>query len=172
MQDYKRYRPDVYHRAETLEEVADAIGVDPATLRATVDRWNQNVRDGKDTDHGRRHLGNGVAQGPFYALSPMNVYVTLADGGLGVDDQLRVVREDRTPVPHGRPPVRVSLTLGRSADRTALRIGVGDAGPAVDTGLLRALAQPHVPVVRSTQLRRRLVAAHHRPARCPLSIPA
>ncbi|WP_345964502.1 hypothetical protein ABDE16_36900 [Streptomyces sp. BRB040] len=38
------------HRADTLEELADAIGVDPATLRATVDRWNQNVRDGKDAD--------------------------------------------------------------------------------------------------------------------------
>ncbi|NHI11792.1 fumarate reductase flavoprotein subunit [Streptomyces sp. KO7888] len=46
----KRYRPDVDHRADTLEELADAIGVDPATLRATVDRWNQNVRDGKDAD--------------------------------------------------------------------------------------------------------------------------
>ncbi|MFD4349609.1 hypothetical protein ACFWQ6_32840 [Streptomyces coelicoflavus] len=46
----KRYRPDVDHRADILEELADAIGVDPATLRATVDRWNQNVRDGKDAD--------------------------------------------------------------------------------------------------------------------------
>ncbi|NEB10350.1 ATP-binding protein [Streptomyces coelicoflavus] len=39
---------------------------------------------------------------------------------------------------HGRPPVRVSLTLDESGDRTALWIAVGDAGPAVDIGLLRA----------------------------------
>ncbi|XKK60784.1 ATP-binding protein [Streptomyces sp. ARC32] len=39
---------------------------------------------------------------------------------------------------HGRPPVRVSLTCYESADRTVLWIGVSDAGPAVDIGLLRA----------------------------------
>ncbi|NYV74871.1 FAD-dependent oxidoreductase [Streptomyces sp. UH6] len=99
VQDYKRFRPDVYHRADTLEELAGRIGVDPATLRATVDRWNRSVRNGEDEDHGRRHLGEGVTQGPFYALGPMNAYVTLADGGLGVDDELRVIREDGTPVP-------------------------------------------------------------------------
>lgn len=99
VQDYKRFRPDVYHRADTLEELAAGIGVDPATLRATADRWNQQVRDGEDEDHGRQHLGDGVTQGPFYALGPMNAYITLADGGLGVDDRLRVVREDGTHVP-------------------------------------------------------------------------
>ncbi|MEU4984234.1 ATP-binding protein [Streptomyces sp. NPDC021969] len=39
---------------------------------------------------------------------------------------------------HGRPPVRAWLIRDESADRTALWIGVSDAGPAVDIGLLRA----------------------------------
>ncbi|MFF4835332.1 FAD-dependent oxidoreductase [Streptomyces sp. NPDC001315] len=97
--DYRRYRPDVFHKAATIEELAAEIGVDGARLRATVDRWNDQVTAGADGDHGREHLGTGMRKGPFYALGPMNSYVTLADGGLAVDTALRVVREDGAPVP-------------------------------------------------------------------------
>lgn len=96
--DYKRYRPDVYHRADTLAELADSIGVDRAALKASVEDWNTAVSAGADEDFGREHLGAGISRGPFYALGPMNAYITLADGGLAVDDQLRVTRADDTPV--------------------------------------------------------------------------
>jgi fumarate reductase flavoprotein subunit len=99
VQDYKRFRPDVYHRADSLEELATRIGVDLANLRATVGRWNKQVATGADADFGRQHLGEGLTQGPFYALGPMNAYVTLADGGLAVDTTLRVVTEDAMPIP-------------------------------------------------------------------------
>ncbi|MFC9464900.1 ATP-binding protein [Streptomyces coelicoflavus] len=38
---------------------------------------------------------------------------------------------------HGRPPVRVWLTADDGDGRPALRIGVSDAGPALDVDLLR-----------------------------------
>ncbi|MEU6320717.1 FAD-dependent oxidoreductase [Streptomyces sp. NPDC047009] len=99
LQDYKRYRPDVYHRAPTIEELATSIGMDPTALRTTVDRWNIDVASGKDSQFGRQHLGEGVIEGPFYALGPMSAFITLADGGLAVDTGLRVTNADGQPIP-------------------------------------------------------------------------
>jgi fumarate reductase flavoprotein subunit len=98
VQDYKRYRPDVYHVANSIEELAAEIGVDPTTFSATVADWNDAVAAGADSRFGREHLGTGVHEGPFYALGPMNAYITLADGGLDVDTQLRVVTKDKEPI--------------------------------------------------------------------------
>ena len=72
-------------QADTIEELAEQIGVDPATLRATVDRWNGFVDKGKDEDFHRgdarlrpvarrsvrtaqsRTLGR-IDKAPFYAV--------------------------------------------------------------------------------------------------------
>ncbi|WAH97424.1 FAD-dependent oxidoreductase [Arthrobacter sp. MMS18-M83] len=97
--DYKRFRPDVYHRAETIEELAASIGVATSVLKSTVDEWNAEVANGKDSRFGRQHLGDGVSEGPFCALGPMNAYITLADGGLAVDTQLRVTQADGEAIP-------------------------------------------------------------------------
>jgi len=99
VQDYKRFRPDVYHEAATLDELATGLGIEPAALRASVSRWNEQVTGGADTEFGRERLGDGVTEGPYYALGPMNAYVTLADGGLAVDTQLRVTTEDGDVIP-------------------------------------------------------------------------
>jgi fumarate reductase flavoprotein subunit len=64
-----------------------------------VARWNEQVAAGADAEFGRERLGDGVTEGPFYALGPMNAYVTLADGGLAVDTELRVTTEDGEVVP-------------------------------------------------------------------------
>ncbi|GAA3718803.1 FAD-binding protein [Gordonia hankookensis] len=43
----------LWHSADTLEELAAKIGVDPAGLVATVERFNKFVADGVDPDFGR-----------------------------------------------------------------------------------------------------------------------
>lgn len=58
--------------------------------------------------------------------------------GLADDAALIVTELLGNAFRHGRPPVRVSLTCDEGADRTVLWIGVSDAGPAVDIGLLQA----------------------------------
>lgn len=97
--DYKRYRPDVYHRAGTIEELAASTGLDSAVLTASVEEWNAKVAAGKDGDFDRLHLGQGVSEGPFYALGPMNAFITLADGGLAVDTELRVTTAEGEAIP-------------------------------------------------------------------------
>ncbi|RRJ87026.1 FAD-dependent oxidoreductase [Gulosibacter macacae] len=98
VQDYKRFRPDVYHQADTLEELAASMGVNAAALRSTVDSWNASVQSGED-EFGRKYLGAGISQGPFFALGPMHSYITLADGGLQVDDALQVTDASGAAIP-------------------------------------------------------------------------
>ena len=99
VEDYRRYRPDVYHRADTIEELAQSTGLDPVVLRSTVDEWNADVATGTDSQFDRQRLGGGVSEGPFYALGPMNAFITLADGGLAVDTELRVTTADGEAIP-------------------------------------------------------------------------
>lgn len=99
VEDYRRFRPDVYHRAEDLDGLAASIGVPAAELRDTVRDWNAAVAGGGDTAFGRTQLGSGVEHGPFYALGPLGAFITLTDGGLMVDTQLRVTDTTGAPIP-------------------------------------------------------------------------
>ncbi|MBB3043174.1 FAD-dependent oxidoreductase [Nocardioides soli] len=45
--------PEWLERADTVEELAERIGVPPRELRATVDRWNELCARGHDDDHQR-----------------------------------------------------------------------------------------------------------------------
>lgn len=76
VQDYKRFRADVYHRADTIEELADRIGINPTVLRATLQRWNSDAAARTDSAFNREHMGTGITEPPFYALGPMHAYVT------------------------------------------------------------------------------------------------
>jgi len=99
VQDYKRYRPDTFHTADTLDELANKTGIDPAGLRSTVETFRHYASTGRDTEFGRERFGGGIGEGPYYALGPLHAYVTLADGGLAVDTQLRATDLDGATIP-------------------------------------------------------------------------
>ncbi len=95
-------------KADTIEALASQIGLDPAALRATVDRFNGWSKEGVDRDFHRgetvwerfytknRALGT-VEQGPFYA-APF-LYVSLGTkGGPRTDRYCRVLRPDRSVI--------------------------------------------------------------------------
>lgn len=88
--DYARYRPDMFHKADTVEELAAKAGIDAAGLRATAEKLRTYRAAGEDPEFGRTAFGTAFGRGPYYALGPMQSYVTLADGGLAVDTSLRV----------------------------------------------------------------------------------
>jgi 3-oxosteroid 1-dehydrogenase len=98
-------------QAETIEGLAGQIGVDPATLRATVDRWNGFVDQGHDDDFGRgdraydnflgdpfftdgpnRSMGR-IDRAPFYAVDVVPGDVGTY-GGVVTDSNARVLRGD------------------------------------------------------------------------------
>ena len=98
------------HKADTIEDLARSIKVDPATLRATVDRWNGFVRNGKDEDfhRGEREYDNcgyvgdpfsaersrgTIEKGPFFAVPVVPGDVSTY-GGVVTDASGRVVKAD------------------------------------------------------------------------------
>lgn len=84
-------------RADGLEELALACGIDPAGLAATVRAYNRAVETGED-ELGRRHMPRPIATGPFYAL-PIASYTVRGFAGLRVDTGFRVLKADGAPVP-------------------------------------------------------------------------
>lgn len=76
--------------ADTIEELAEKAGVDPAGLRRSVDEYNAAVASGVDSAFGRAHLPLPIEQAPFYAVR--NHGSTLkSPAGLVVDADLRVL---------------------------------------------------------------------------------
>ncbi|CAH0144991.1 FAD-dependent oxidoreductase [Microbacterium sp. Bi121] len=97
--DYARYRPDMFHKADTLEELAEKAGIDASGLRGTVQSFREHAARGEDPEFGRTAFGAGIGDGPYYALGPMQSYITLADGGLAVDTELRVTTPEGSVIP-------------------------------------------------------------------------
>jgi succinate dehydrogenase/fumarate reductase flavoprotein subunit len=87
--DYRRNRPDIFHQAQSIEGLAQSMGVDPNALSASVQRYNEAER-------GERPA---IAQGPFFALGPVKSYVVFTDGGLNVNAQLQVLHSNGIVIP-------------------------------------------------------------------------
>jgi succinate dehydrogenase/fumarate reductase flavoprotein subunit len=99
--------PEWIASAATIEELAAAIDVDGAALVATVERWNEQVAVGNDTDFHRgtvrfeTHMSGSfptprttlapVARGPFYAVQLFNGALGTS-GGPRIDEHGRVLR--------------------------------------------------------------------------------
>lgn len=54
-------------KADTVEELAEQMGVDPATLQATLDQYNHAVETGVDELTGRTLLVATIDEGPYFA---------------------------------------------------------------------------------------------------------
>lgn len=102
-------------QADSIEALAAACGLDPATLKATVDRFNGFVRQGKDEDFkrgervydlwlgdptvtGKAQTLGAIEQGPFYAVQVYPGDVSTF-GGVVTDAQARVLKADGSVIP-------------------------------------------------------------------------
>jgi fumarate reductase flavoprotein subunit len=95
--DFERRLEDgLMIQADTLEQLAQQIEVDPGVLAETVARYNAFVDAGKDEDFGRKHLVHHhgalrrIEQAPFYAY-PSTAAVFGTYCGLCVDPGMRVL---------------------------------------------------------------------------------
>ena len=86
------------YAADTLEELAVQVDIDPEVLVATVARFNEFVEAGFDEDFGRITMWNTVT-GPYHirVLRPSTHYT---NGGLLVDASTRVINTDGQPIPN------------------------------------------------------------------------
>ncbi|MFI5541273.1 3-oxosteroid 1-dehydrogenase [Nocardia sp. NPDC051900] len=104
----------IIQQADTLAELAAKIGVPPAALTATVERFNEFARAGRDEDFRRgdsaydRYYGDPTVrpnpclapleQGPFYAVEMVPGDLG-TKGGLVTDEHARVLDSDDQPIP-------------------------------------------------------------------------
>ena len=86
--DYRRHRRDIYAEANTIEELAAKIGVPAAVLAETI----------ADCNRARPAETAPLATPPFVALGPAKSWIVMADGGLKVDTDLRVLGRDGKPI--------------------------------------------------------------------------
>ena len=84
-------------QADTLAELADKTGLPKANLLATIDRFNGFVDQQNDADFKRKLLNDTVLHPPFYAVLTYAINL-ITFGGLKVNEQLQVVRQDGQPI--------------------------------------------------------------------------
>ena len=100
--------------ADTIEQLAQACHINPATLKATVDRFNASARGGRDEQfhRGERAYDNWlgdpvhtpsqtlgtIEKPPFFATQMVPGDVSTF-GGVMTDSSARVLKEDGSPIP-------------------------------------------------------------------------
>ncbi|MFG5859730.1 FAD-binding protein [Metapseudomonas sp. CR1201] len=138
-----------YQKADSLAELAAKIGVDPAGLLRTVERFNPMAQAGRDEDFHKgdslfdRYYGDPSVQ-PNPCLAPLvkapyyAVKVDAGDigtkGGLLTDVHARVLREDRSPI---EGLYAIGNTAASMMGRTYPGAGA-TLGPAMVFGFLAA----------------------------------
>jgi succinate dehydrogenase/fumarate reductase flavoprotein subunit len=83
--DYKRNRPDIYHEAPTIGQLAAKLHMDEEVLAASMKTGGA--------------AGQPLTTPPFVALGPVRSYVVLAEGGLMVTDSHEVVGSNGLAIP-------------------------------------------------------------------------
>lgn len=129
----------ILRKADSIEALAADCGINPAALRGTVVRYNEQVRRGVDEDFHRgeqafdewsgdplqpehKTLGT-IEQGPFYAIQMVPGDVSTF-GGLVTDPHARVLRADGS----------VIAGLYAAGTSTASVMGAVEGGPGGSTG--------------------------------------
>lgn len=77
-------------RADTLEELAEQLAMDPVILTDTIDKYNSYVDAGIDPDFGKNAFDLKVEKAPFYA-TPRKPAVHHTMGGLKIDTKTHVL---------------------------------------------------------------------------------
>lgn len=78
--DYGRLRPDVTHRATSLDGVCRMVGIDSAAVAKAVDT-------------------SDLEGGPWVLLGPVKAYFTTTEGGACVTERMEVIDDDGNVIP-------------------------------------------------------------------------
>lgn len=113
--------------AETQDDLAVAIGVDPATLKRTFDDVESCASSGQADAYGREFDTDKLLQAPYLAVKVTGA-IFHTQGGLGIDTLARVLKTDGQPFSN--------LFAGGGAARGIS--GAGADGYLAGNGLLTA----------------------------------
>ncbi|NLZ78412.1 MAG: FAD-dependent oxidoreductase [Gammaproteobacteria bacterium] len=146
----KEWLNALYYKADTLDELAQKIGVDVAGLQETVKKINHYSETGVDEDFGRggnvfdRYYGDSnitpnpclapITKGPYYAM-PIQGGDIGTKGGLLTNKHAQVVKPDGQVI----PGLYAIGNTSASVMGTTYPGAGGTLGPAMTFGYLAAL---------------------------------
>ncbi len=85
-------------KADTIEELADKLGIDPAGLAATVATYNEGCAAGADSAFGRENALSPVLTPPFYGCE-LGLGLINTQGGPVRNAGHQVLDNDNNPIP-------------------------------------------------------------------------
>ena len=88
------------HKADTLDELAEKLGIPADALKASVERYNELVDAGFDDDFGKRpqYLAK-IDTPPFYGIHK-HIRISALCAGMTVNENYQVTKADGTPIPN------------------------------------------------------------------------
>ena len=89
--------PDVF-MADTIEELAELMGLDPATVAESIATYNGYCDEGIDHDYGKTDWLWKLETPPFYAARLKSAVYTSV-GGLKINGKAEVLDADKNPIP-------------------------------------------------------------------------
>lgn len=133
----KDYTGVVY--ADTLEELAEKMDVDASALVETVNQWNQDCANQKDSQFNRTSpMWFPLSTGPYYALQT-TFFSSVCHGGITKNTNAQVTRLDGTTIPglfaagevttvtnSNGYTISNAITFGRIAAQSALKYMNGE----------------------------------------------
>ena len=95
----KYVKSNITVQADTVEGLAEQLGIDPATLAKTVTDWNEMVKNQRDTEFGRTTGMNAdLSTPPYYAIKVApGIHHTM--GGVKINTKAEVINTDGQPIP-------------------------------------------------------------------------
>ena len=89
-----------FWKADSIEELADKVGINKENLVATIERWNDYCYHGRDLELCRTRYMNPISTPPFYCMK-MILQTTNGgiSGGVNVNHKLQCVTNDNKVVP-------------------------------------------------------------------------
>ena len=88
----------IVQQADTIEELAEKLRVDPAGLTATVERYNELAAKGVDEDFGKPAKDLLPLSKPLYFGAFFGGHVLCTLDGLRIDEHMRVLNTERKPI--------------------------------------------------------------------------
>ena len=124
-------------QCDTVEEMAEIIGCDAATLQATIDAYNEASKNAYDPLTGRTNFSDTLDNPPYY-LKPVSPVIHNTMGGLKINIENAVISIDGTPIPGlyaagevtggihagnrlGGNAIGEAFTMGRNAGTNAVK---------------------------------------------------
>lgn len=91
----KKADEGIVHRADTIKELAEKAGINPANLAGSIVRYNRDAQAGEDRAYLKASAGDlpTVSEAPFYAVEVRNSIICWTGTGLRINEDAQVLNE-------------------------------------------------------------------------------